>query len=104
MALEGRCDFCYSDGSAGYFVGKLRAYGADYTACHVLQESRRDVHLALDALVDFGIVDGVLKAVALERLGNVAGEGDANLEVVAHYAFLLSHTMVGEKSHLIERN
>lgn len=70
----------------------------------MLQESRRDVHLALDALVDFGIVDGVLKAIAFESLGNVAGEGDANLEVVAHYAFLLSHAVVGEKSHLIERN
>lgn len=70
----------------------------------MLKESRRDVHLALDALVDFGIVDGMLEAVALERLGNVAGEGDANLEVVAHYAFLLSHTVVSKKSHLIERN
>lgn len=70
----------------------------------MLQESRRDVHLALDALVDFGIVDGMLEAVAFESLSNVAGEGDANLEVVAHDAFLLSHTVVGEKSHLIERN
>ena len=70
----------------------------------MLQESRRDVHLALDALVDFGIVDGVLKAIAFESLGNVASETDANLEAVAHYAFLLSHAVVGEKSHLIERN
>ena len=70
----------------------------------MLQESRRDVHLALDALVDFGIVDGVLKAVALERLGNVASESDAHFEVVAHDALLISHAVVGEKSHLIERN
>ena len=70
----------------------------------MLQESRRDVHLALDALVDFGIVDGMLEAVAFESLSNVAGEGDANLEVVAHDALLLFHAVAGEKSHLIERN
>ena len=78
--------------------------GSDDTTCHMLQQPRRNIHLALDQSVERSIVERIGHLVTLHGLSHRIANPQTEQEVTSHLPFLCQHPVEGMETNVLKMN